>query len=128
MFQEMPKSSVGRPTFSSDFGSMCHMHAVGSRLSIRDREQGQCTGKYPTSCHPDSPPAPPDRPMNAHIILFLRQDAYFMKTAVKLAGFNVRVGHWNKGTMTASLRTCAVSRRIIENVWCVGKEIESGRG
>ena len=43
-----------------------------------------------------------------------------MKMAVKLAEFNVRVGHWNKGTMTAYSRTRDVSRCVIENVWCVG--------
>ena len=47
--------------------------------------------KYPTSCHPDSPPVPPDRPMNERSILFLRQDTDFMKTTVKLAEFNVIV-------------------------------------
>ena len=47
-----------------------------------------------------------------------------MKTAVKLAKFNVSAGHLNKDTMTAYLRTCAVSQRVIENVWRVGKKTE----
>ena len=51
-----------------------------------------------------------------------------MKMAVKAAEFNVRVGHWNKGTMTAYLRTCAVSRRVIENVWRVGRNLNGVNG
>ena len=66
--------------------------------------------------------------MNARTILFLRQDACFTKTAVKLAGFNVSAGHWNKGTMTAYLCTCAVSQRVIENVWRVGKKLNQVEG
>ena len=46
-----------------------------------------------------------------------------MKTAVDLAESNVRVGHWNKGVMTAYLRTCAVSQRVIKNLWRVGKKM-----
>ena len=59
---------------------------------------------------------------------FLRQDSQFMKMAVSAAEFNVRVGHWNKGTMTAYLRTCAMSRRVIENVWRVGKNLNQVNG
>ena len=66
--------------------------------------------------------------MNARHVLFLRQDSQFTKMTVKAAEFNVRVGHWNKGTMTAYLRTCAVSRRVIDNVWRVGKKLKRVEG
>ena len=57
--------------------------------------------KYPTSCHPDSPPVPEDHPMGARYILFVRQTFAFLKQAVALAEFNARKAHWNKVTVTA---------------------------
>ena len=104
---------------------MCHMHAVRSQLSIRGGEQDPSPGKI-SNLVPSGLATSPARSTNEctqHTVL--RQDASFMKTAAKLAEFNVRVGHWNKGTMTAYLRTCTVPQHVIENVLRVGK-IESG--
>ena len=35
------------------------------------------------------------------------------------AAYHVNEGMWNKGVMTAYLRTCAVSRRVQDHLWSV---------
>ena len=79
--------------------------------------------KYPVNCHPDSPPVPEDRPMNPTHFVFVKQTYKFLHQAVQLAEFNIRKKTWNKGTTEAYLRSCGVSRSVIENVWRYGRNI-----
>ena len=41
----------------------------------------------------------------------------WLLAALAFAAWNVSTGDWNKGTMTAYLRTCAVAKSVRERVW-----------
>ena len=78
--------------------------------------------KYPKERQANLSPVSANQTMNARHIIFLRQTHKFLKQAVFLTKSNVQIGCWSEGTMTAYLRSCAVSKSVIENVWRVRKK------
>ena len=72
---------------------------------------------YPTSCHPESPPIPEDRPMRASFIRPRRMTFDWLRSAVNLAEHNVRTKFWNKGVMVDYLKTCCVPEKVRDLIW-----------
>ena len=86
------------------------------------RKKVPVPSKYPTECCPDSPEAPEGRAVGARFIVPVRQTFEWMIKTVKYAAHNVRSGVWNKGVMTAYLRTCSIAKSVRENVWNMSRD------
>ena len=81
----------------------------------------QLPEKYPTKQHEESPCPPFGRGVLETHIRPMEQNFKWLIAAMVFATWNVSTGVWNKSTMTAYLRTCAVAKSVRENVWVRNK-------
>ena len=76
-----------------------------------------CPARYPQECHPDSPTIPINRPMAASTIRPVKQSFLWLCQAVTLAEHNVCASFWNKGVLTAYVRSCSITSSVIQMIW-----------
>ena len=70
----------------------------------------------------DNAPLPPDgREAGVKFIKPVPQSFEMLIASVNYAAYHVRFNLWNKGTMVAYLRTCAISQRVRDHLWSVIK-------
>ena len=74
---------------------------------------------YPKNTDDDAPPAPVGRAVGVKHIIPVKQSFPWLKRCMQYAAYHINQGMWNKGVMTAYLRTCAISRCVQDHLWCV---------
>ena len=89
------------------------------KSTSKSRNRILVPNKYPTKSCENSPSAPSDREVGIRYIIPVHQNFEWLIQAVSYAAHNVSAGFWNKGVMTAYLRTCSVSKSLYNHVWKV---------
>ena len=77
---------------------------------------------YPRRTEDEAPIAPLGRATGITHILPVKQDFEWLVQALNYAAYHVDRGLWNKGNMEAYLRTCAMSKRVRDQLWAFVKK------
>ena len=78
---------------------------------------------YPRRTDANAPVAPRGRATGITYIQPVKQNFEWLVQALNYAAYHVDRGLWNKGNMDAYLRTCAIAKRVRDQLWVVVKNV-----
>ena len=115
-------AGLGSATMDRTCGRCCQWDLTSDSPALKRIKPPEL---YPKNTDDGAPPAPEGRVVGEKHIIPVEQSFPWLKSCVHYAAYHVNKGMWNKGVMTAYLRTCAISRRVRDHLWHVLKADEN---